>query len=46
MIFSLNDMFEFEEFDDPPPDYYIIGEKMQLLFWGLFPRLFLKTSIC
>ncbi|MCZ8129028.1 MAG: hypothetical protein O9304_19540 [Microcystis sp. LE19-114.1B] len=35
IVFPLNDLFESEEFDNLPPDYYIPGKKMQLFFWGL-----------
>ncbi|MCZ8163202.1 MAG: hypothetical protein ACK5QJ_14485 [Microcystis sp.] len=35
IVFPLNDLFEFEEFDNLPPDYHIPGKKMQLFFWGL-----------
>jgi hypothetical protein len=41
IVFPLNDMFEFEEFDNLPPDYYIPGKKMQLFFWGLVSQIIL-----
>jgi hypothetical protein len=44
IVFSLNDLFESEEFDNLPPDYYIPGKKMQLFFWGLVPWMILGNK--
>jgi hypothetical protein len=39
MVFPLSDMFECEESDSLPPDYYIPRKKIQPCFLGLFPEL-------
>jgi hypothetical protein len=44
MIFPLNDLFESEEFDNLPPDYYIPRKKIQPCFLGLFPVLFIANG--
>ncbi|WP_419547471.1 hypothetical protein [Microcystis sp.] len=41
IVFPLNDLFESEEFDNLPPDYYIPGKKMQLFFGGLVSQIIL-----
>jgi hypothetical protein len=44
MVFPLNDLFEFEESDNLPPDYYIPRKKMQSCLRGLFPELLLMVK--
>ena len=44
IVFSLSDMFECEESDSPPPDYYIPRKKIQPCFLGLFPVLFIANG--
>jgi hypothetical protein len=44
IVFSLSDMFECEEFDSPPPDYYIPRKKIQPCFLGLFLELLLMVK--
>jgi hypothetical protein len=44
IVFPLNDLFESEEFDNLPPDYYIPRKKMQLFFWGIVSQIVLKDK--
>jgi len=44
MVFPLNDLFEFEESDNLPPNYYIPRKKMQSCLRGLFSELLLMVK--